>query len=446
MALDSAVREITNTKPSVARVDEGRDAVLAALRRRRLHMTQANRKTNVFLFIYAISVVVFSLVFLELFLRFIYAPESVKVRIYMNKLAGAPTNFQKSFDQDNFKFFPNSIGEMAHPEYTIPVSHDFFGFRNPCLPSSRNTGYTLLVGDSYVYGLGVDDDNTFSCHLNKNRGAKFYTMGIPGASPPDYLRMLKTHTMTLEKSISIDKTKPVFVMLFLGNDFESLLSMTDQAESTKGQLEPQQPSAKSKIIGHLSEIILRLNDIVSLGVLSKSYLAQSVKLSLLKLKSFGKYDEQRGYHINYAGSTFYSKNVPLKIAEARSALSYFAKETSRLGYGATSFILMPDPSEVDRIRLKRDAAIGQFDPDQINTSFKFDSIDKACSDLQIYCLDVRPALESSSQSQMNPNFYISDGHLNAQGVSNVSNYIISALKDKSMLGPSERPRISTQGR
>src|SRR5690348_8150876 len=102
----------------------------------------------------------------ELFLRFVYAPESVKTRIYMNRLAASPDNFQTSFDPKNLRFLPNSSGEMVYPEYHVHVLHDVFGFRNPCLPSEPGMPRVLLVGDSFVYGVGVDDENTFSCQLN----------------------------------------------------------------------------------------------------------------------------------------------------------------------------------------------------------------------------------------------------------------------------------------
>jgi hypothetical protein len=348
----------------------------------------------------------------------------------MNQLAGTPRNFQNNFDHESFKFRPNSTGEMAHPEYTIPVSHDFLGFRNPCFSPSLDTNYSLLIGDSFVYGLGVEDKNTFGCQLNQNKDVKFYTLGIPGASPIEYLRMLRTHTKNLEKSIRIDKSKLIFVMLFLGNDFEALLSLAKQPELHANQPTPIKSQPVLRQPFNKQFLLERFNNIVTLGFLSKSYLAQSVKLTLLKLKLISKSDSQGEFRSNYGASTFYLKSVPLKVGEVKEALSYFEKEIKSLGYASASFILVPDADDIDKIRMKRDASIGQFEPDQINTSFKFDSITKACLELKIYCLDVRPALESSFQNQMNQNYYISDGHLNSQGVANVSNYIISALKNK----------------
>jgi hypothetical protein len=395
-----------------------------------MNLSLTNSTKIIYLLAYTIATIFFSLIFLELFLRFVYAPEPVKTRIYMNQLAVMPSNFQNSFDDKIFKFLPKSTGEMLHPEYTISVSHDFFGFRNPCLSPSLDTTYSLLIGDSFVYGLGVEDKNTFSCQLNKNKEVKFYTLGIPGASPIEYLRMLNTHTRNLEKSIRIDKSKPLFVMIFLGNDFEGLLSLTKQPEPHTNQLTPITSQPVLQQLFNKTPLLERFNKIVTLGFLSNSYLAQSVKLSLLNLKLIRKSDGQAQFWSNYGGSTFYSKNIPLKVGEVKDALSYFEKEIKSLGYTSASFILIPDADDIDQIRLKRDASIGQFDPDQINTSFKFDSITKACLALQIYCLDVRPALESSLQNQMNQNYYISDGHLKPQGVANVSNYIISALKNK----------------
>lgn len=363
--------------------------------------------------------------FMELFLRFVYAPEAVKNRIALNRLAGTPRNFQNSFDEKAFRFIPGSKGEMAHPEYELPVTHDDFGFRNPCYTGPQKNSYALLIGDSYVYGLGVDDQHTFSCLLNAGAGQHFYTMGIPGASPAQYLRMLKTHSRELIDKVKIDPLQPLYVMLFLGNDFEDLLALVQKPASAAA------PPSAFEQPGASIPLLRRLNDMVTLGFLSQSYFAQSIKLAVLNLKLVKKSTAE--YQTNYAGSTFYTRSAPLKVTESGAALVYFTGEAKALGYPSVTFVLVPDACEVDPVRLRRDASIGQFDADQINVNFKFDSLEQACRKLQISCIDTRPALmpkadgKPGASSQLSPDYYISDGHLRATGVERVSDYLRSVL-------------------
>ena len=45
-----------------------------------------------------------------------------------------------------------------------------------------------MIGDSFVFGTGVADKDTFSCAA-KSLGVNLYTLGIPGANPSTYLNI-----------------------------------------------------------------------------------------------------------------------------------------------------------------------------------------------------------------------------------------------------------------
>lgn len=75
-------------------------------------------------------------------------------------------------------FSPNGSGEYRGGY----VSLDKFAFRNTLDLSDREMRF-LIVGDSFAFGLGVDDDEVFTYHLNedsKKFGIGFINLAHPG--------------------------------------------------------------------------------------------------------------------------------------------------------------------------------------------------------------------------------------------------------------------------
>ncbi len=65
--------------------------------------------------------------------------------------------------------------------------HDEDGFRNPHAPREIDL---LALGDSQVYGIGVDPTSTWPAHL-RERGVDTYGMAIPGYCPVQGLELLE---------------------------------------------------------------------------------------------------------------------------------------------------------------------------------------------------------------------------------------------------------------
>jgi hypothetical protein len=62
---------------------------------------------------------------------------------------------------------PSYRGTFEDPEFVMQITHDSHGFRGPEVPAEKPPGRTrvLVLGDSMTYGIGVDDDETFSARL-----------------------------------------------------------------------------------------------------------------------------------------------------------------------------------------------------------------------------------------------------------------------------------------
>jgi hypothetical protein len=103
--------------------------------------------------------------------------------------------------------FDTAIAFLKNPVGKIHVNAQ--GFRGQDWPSDR-TGEVVTIGDSQVFGLGVDDDQTASSVLSALMKKPVINMGVPTYGPDEYLAMID----------EAGKRKPtdVVVVLNFGND------------------------------------------------------------------------------------------------------------------------------------------------------------------------------------------------------------------------------------
>ncbi len=93
------------------------------------------------------------------------------------------------------------------------------GFRGPEWPeptpdAAPGTGEIVVVGDSQVFGLGVNDDETFSARLAELSGRTVINAGVPTYGPLEYMA-------TTEELLEQRKPQTVvYVLNFLNDPFE----------------------------------------------------------------------------------------------------------------------------------------------------------------------------------------------------------------------------------
>jgi len=118
------------------------------------------------------------------------------------------------------KIFPEfSRAIYKTSEFDCVANINRYGFRgteNRLLP-----GQVAVIGDSFVFGWGVSDDETWPAklqdHLSKTGAPlKVYNLGRPGADPEDYLDIARAHVPVL-------RPKVVLVSLLQADDLEQLL-------------------------------------------------------------------------------------------------------------------------------------------------------------------------------------------------------------------------------
>jgi hypothetical protein len=115
---------------------------------------------------------------------------------------------------------PNQQGRHFVPgNYDFIYRNNSMGFRGSREFGPKPPGVVrlLLLGDSMTYGLGVNDDQTFACHLERNLRegqipAEVVNSGCPGKGTDYELKLFQTRGVKLHPDVT--------VLCFFYNDFD----------------------------------------------------------------------------------------------------------------------------------------------------------------------------------------------------------------------------------
>lgn len=152
--------------------------------------------------IITVTAVNFILLFLllEVSLRIFFPQQTGPVQyIYHDQLGAIP--------------IPNLKGKWVYPpHYTYSASHDINGNR---IQNGTNSDKIAFIGDSFTYGVGVNDEQTFSWLTQQSDRIKsnvsILNAGNPGTGTDYALRYIETNAK--------NKTIKHFVIFFYPNDF-----------------------------------------------------------------------------------------------------------------------------------------------------------------------------------------------------------------------------------
>ena len=97
-----------------------------------------------------------------------------------------------------WKLKPYWSGKHHHYDYDVEYNINSDGFRGT--DAAVKEGGISIVGDSFSFGLGVNDDETFTSLLNVMHHNKFYNYSVPGYSTDQQLLLVKRHT---DKSVNM---------------------------------------------------------------------------------------------------------------------------------------------------------------------------------------------------------------------------------------------------
>lgn len=124
----------------------------------------------------------------------------------------------------------NWQGQHSHYDYDVSYTTNPYGFRGDADFSKPSAGVAriALLGDSFTFGLGVNDDETFAVELSRrDQSREYLNLGFPGYSTDqEYLYLKQFHSI-----FDIDHT---VLLIYLGNDIlDNALDYPLQADNAK---------------------------------------------------------------------------------------------------------------------------------------------------------------------------------------------------------------------
>lgn len=176
-------------------------------------------------------------------------------------------------------FLPHSGFRTTHYEYDTAVSIDELGGR--VTQHRGGERHIPFLGDSFLFGVGVEDDETYIHHLasaSQNSEDRFLNLGVPGSALHRQLDIVELRHEELGRP-------GLYVFnVFLGNDFTGIFGyFTEQEESQKASSvaagKPDRAKRpKKKTLSHNLNAFVFHNP-----VLKRSYLIQLVRQKLLSV-------------------------------------------------------------------------------------------------------------------------------------------------------------------
>jgi lysophospholipase L1-like esterase len=125
-----------------------------------------------------------------------------------------PENLFIQFDRRlGWAHIPGATVRFTRLEFDTRVSINEDGFRGPRVPIGRRSGWNRIVvlGDSYVFGHGVNDDETFCVRLAELfPQTEVVNLGVTGYSTDQELLLLEDRALAYEPD--------VVVLCFYAND------------------------------------------------------------------------------------------------------------------------------------------------------------------------------------------------------------------------------------
>ena len=354
--------------------------------------------------------ILISVLLVEVALRFIYTPAPLENRMKMVAAGLGGGDDTLIWDSERLAYEPLQSATIMHVEYRNTVSIDSYGFRNPCLKDPIDT---LMVGDSSVFGIGVEDDETFQCAFARH-GTSTYTMGVPGA-PPGYLfRLVEAHGEQLKEVFSFRDDFYIQYVLSLGNDFAKLA--TFKGPTTPEAKHDNEESPKTKRRGKSNvEQINRL--IYHDSVLRYSYILQMLKLVAVTAVP---QCEECNYLDLRGGDRLYKTTVSDSESahHVEAVLGFMdaaSKAALKVGAARVEFVLIRGAHIINKQRLDNELSLQGATAAELNLNYQSEVIERAALQRpQITVIDTTSCLKKSPQ--IAALHYQFDGHFTPLGI------------------------------
>lgn len=342
--------------------------------------------------------------FISIFLGLLVALSGVEFGLawYAERIKSAE-NIDPGFlvydSQLGWRMAANWRGRHRHYDFDAAYSTNRHGLRGTWPDPDANSRRIAVLGDSFTFGLGVDESDTFVARLNREHpNIAYLNAGLAGYSTDQQYLYLSTHLASWQAG-------EVWLVVHLANDlFDNLLEYPLQAEMAKPYfvlengrpalrnvpvpLNPKQPAMRRKT---LADLVLGTEHARAMAA---NPLFRSRLIHRLGFFSASSEDIERAFPQRFS----YSLRLFFELVAA------MRQRCSQEG-AALTLILMPGASFIDR-------------PGSYSAAFQ-DYFRRAIlsgeGTMEVPVIDLAGRLREWHENHHEPLFFPNEGHLNARG-------------------------------
>lgn len=200
--------------------------------------------------------------------------------------------------------YPNAA--PGYPDIPLRLTTDANGFRNLSLLPHYDL---IAVGDSFVAGSNVSDNQTWTSLLAAASGKTIYNLGVGGSGPPTYMSNFAYFGLGLKPQVAL-------FMIYEGNDFKEDVVLAD----------PKPPTLRERIATHFENAMH--SSPVTLGL---KKLSSDLFEKLGANRPVPHYEQKLGF-------------MPIKLQSGDSthAYSFDPKRLMYLNYSVDEFSASPE--------------------------------------------------------------------------------------------------------
>lgn len=303
--------------------------------------------------------------------------------------------------------------EYGDPEFSTRLTHDSHGYRSPEIRQERTPGKTrvLVLGDSFAYGIGVEDDETFSARLLRmDPRLEVINTGVSGYGTSQQLLLLREEGLAFAPDV-------VLVAFFWNDVANSFYREVPRfvlegrrprheppSEEWRHEVESWKPSPphRRRLLRH-SYLYRFASDRLALGRFqARRWLGTPIERGL-RVKPE---DQEAAWSLTFA------------------LLREIAAATREHG-AKIVLVVIPEQAQVQpRTRIEG------LEPDDYEVQEKLRTFASA---ERIAFLDLLPALSAEFRAKGRPLYYLLDRHLNARGHEVTANEVYAFLRDRGVI-------------
>jgi SGNH hydrolase-like domain, acetyltransferase AlgX len=319
----------------------------------------------------------------------------------MGKNVYEPPNLFRYDAELGWALTPNWQGTHRQREFQVQYTIDELGFRADAQQVSGRSGKRhVFVGDSFTFGLGVNDSETFVHILNGGGETNTYlNCAVPGFSTDQELLLVERDILNLRPDV-------VDLVVYLGNDlFDNELPVPLQAARAKpyAELGPTGLVFKNIPVPLTTSSIAEARMNLARVVLGDDYCRNSVRWRLENTSAVLQLLGEKVFPVRMK-----REELDARFARPRELFFAIVERTRKASEdkGATlNLILLPGRSFVE-------------EPRTISAQFQDclrEQIVNEARKLGYKVIDLASALRVAHQESHGKYFFPNDGHLNPDG-------------------------------